>query len=248
MIVHVGTSGYAYPEWKGSFSPEKLPARAMLGFYAERFTTVEINNTFYRMPNEETLRKWASEAPDHFVFALKAPQRITHQKRLKEVGDELRYFMQTASVLEGKIGPTLVQLPPNMKKDLSRLSDFVSLIPPGWRTAFEFRNATWFSPDVYDLLRSGNHALVLADTGESECPIERTADWGYLRLRRVEYRPEDLELWARRVGELGWGETFVFFKHEDEATGPRLAGEFRTRVTLLTSAPAGSVASEDPAR
>jgi uncharacterized protein YecE (DUF72 family) len=244
--VHVGTSGFAYPEWKGSFYPEKLPAKAMLGYYADRFTTVEINNTFYRMPSEETLRKWASEVPDGFVFVLKAPQRITHQKRLREVGEDVRYFMQTAAVLEGKRGPTLVQLPPNFKKDIGRLADFVSAIPQGWRTAFEFRNATWFSGDVYDVLRAGNHALVLADTGEGECPIERTADWGYLRLRRVEYSPEDLDLWARRVGELGWQDAFVFFKHEDEATGPRLAADFRGR--LRTAAGEPDAASEDPTR
>jgi uncharacterized protein YecE (DUF72 family) len=230
MRVHIGTSGYAYPEWKGSFYPQDLPSRGFLGYYSRQFETVEINNTFYRMPSEKNMLAWAAEVPEGFVFALKAPQRITHQKRLKEAGEDLRFFLSTAALLEERRGPSLVQLPPTLKKDLPRLKDFVADIPSTWRAAFEFRHPSWFSDDVYDLLRAHGLALVAADTGEEEYPFVATADWGYLRLRRVEYGPAELAAWADRVRSAGWGEAFVYFKHEDEATGPRLAAEFRSRI------------------
>jgi uncharacterized protein YecE (DUF72 family) len=231
MRIHIGTSGYSYKEWKGSFYPADLPAKGMLGYYGRQFTTVEINNTFYRMPAEKNLLAWAADVPDHFIFALKTPQRITHIKRLREAADDFASFMQVASVLGPRLGPTLVQTPPSLKKDLPRLDDFVARIPATWRAAFEFRHASWFSDDVYDLLRSRNQALCLADTGEEgDAPVVATADWGYLRLRRVEYGPGDLELWAGRLREQPWSEACVYFKHEDEGTGPRLAREFGALV------------------
>ncbi|MBC7790408.1 MAG: DUF72 domain-containing protein [Anaerolineae bacterium] len=230
MRVRAGTSGYAYNEWKGSFYPSGIKADGMLRYYAERFSAVEINNTFYRTPSESTLLGWAESVPDGFTFVLKASQRITHIRRLREVSSEVGFFLQTASVLGDKLGPTLFQLPPNMKKDVARLTEFLELIPRVWRAAMEFRHASWFDEEVFDLLRSRDIALCLADTDEETTPFEATASWGYLRLRRVVYEELDLAAWAERVLAQSWGEAFVFFKHEDEATGPALAARFMRLV------------------
>jgi uncharacterized protein YecE (DUF72 family) len=227
MTLHVGTSGYSYKEWKGSFYPEKIPAKEMLRYYAERLSTVEINATFYRMPQQSILENWKEQVPANFRFSLKASQRITHFKRLKETDEETRYFLETAAVLAEQLGVVLFQLPPNMKKDLPRLESFLALLPPATRAAFEFRHPTWFDDDVLDLLRSQNCPLVVSDTDDLPVThIDKTADWGYLRLRRVNYSEENLAEWLRRVREQKWKETFVFFKHEDEGTGPKLAAQF----------------------
>jgi len=174
--------------------------------------------------------QWAAQVPDGFTFVLKATQRITHRKRLKEAGEELQYFLRTATVLGPKLGPTLFQLPPNLKLDLPRLQDFLALLPASWQAAFEFRHASWFHDDVYALLKAHGAALVIADTDPEESGLEvpfvSTAQWGYLRLRRVVYDQAALLAWARRVRDSGWQDAFVFFKHEDEATGPRLAADF----------------------
>lgn len=234
MRVQVGTSGYAYKEWKGSFYPADLKAEGFLPFYAGRFGTVEINATFYRMPTEKVLMQWAAQVPDDFTFVLKASQKITHRKRLKECGEELQYFLRTANVLGPRLGPTLFQLPPNLKKDLPRLQDFLTLVPHTWRAAFEFRHVSWFDDEVFGLLRSHNAALVIADTDPDESdlavPFMPTADWGYLRLRRAGYDAAALRRWAEQVQAAPWGGAFVFFKHEDEGTGPRLAAEFLTML------------------
>jgi uncharacterized protein YecE (DUF72 family) len=231
--IAVGTSGYAYKEWKGTFYPADLPADGMLKYYGERFGTVEINNTFYRTPSEKVVLGWAAEVPDGFTFVLKASQRITHRKRLKDAGEEVQYFLKTANVLGPKLGPTLFQLPPNLKKDLPRLTDFLALVPRTWRAAFEFRHASWLDDDVFAALKDHNAALCIADTdpeeGEREpltIPTVATADWGYLRLRRAAYPKPDLQRWARTVTAQPWTEAFVFFKHEDAGAGPKLAAEF----------------------
>jgi len=234
MRIAVGTSGYAYKEWKGSFYPAELKAEAMLRYYGERFTTVEINNTFYRMPREKVLLDWAAEVPDGFRFVLKASQKITHFKRLKDVGSEVEYFLRVANVLGPKLGPTLFQLPPNMKKDLPRLTDFLALVPRTWRAAFEFRHASWFEDDVFAALEEHNAALCAADTDPDEedgkealeVPFVATADWGYLRLRRAGYEQPDLVRWAAQVTSQAWTDAFVFFKHEEAGAGPKLAAEF----------------------
>ncbi len=233
MNVAVGTSGYAYKEWKGTFYPADLPADGMLKYYGGRFKAVEINNTFYRMPSEKVLLGWAAEVPDGFTFVLKASQRITHRKRLKEAGEELSYFLKTANVLGPKLGPTLFQLPPNLKKDLPRLVDFLALVPHSWRAAFEFRHPSWLDDEVFDALRKHNTALVIADTdpeeGEAEplvIPTVATADWGYLRLRRESYQQPDLKKWATTITAQPWRDAFVFFKHEEAGAGPKLAAEF----------------------
>lgn len=227
MNVLVGTSGFSYKEWKGRFYPEKLPADQMLRFYSSRFPTVEMNNTFYRMPSEKVLLGWADEVPETFHFAIKAPRRITHIKRLADAGEDTSFFLQAVTVLGPRLGPTLFQLPPNLKKDLPRLAAFLELLPRRWRAAFEFRHPSWYDDEVLSLLRSRDAALCVADTGEEgDPPFATTASWGYLRLRRVAYEAADMESWAQRIRGQGWTEVYVFFKHEDEATGPRLAADF----------------------
>ena len=237
MRIAVGTSGYAYKEWKGSFYPADLPADGMLRFYGSRFSTVEINNTFYRMPTEKVVIGWAADVPDAFTFVLKASQRITHRKRLKDAGEEVAYFLKTANVLGSKLGPTLFQLPPNLKKDLPRLQDFLGHVPETWRAAFEFRHASWFDDEVFAALKGHNAALVIADTdpeeGETEpfvVPTVATADWGYLRLRRAAYQKADLTRWAAAVTSQPWQDAFVFFKHEEAGAGPKLADAFTAEL------------------
>ncbi len=230
MKVRVGTSGFAYKQWKGSFYPDKLKDAEMLAFYASRFSTVEINNTFYRMPAKPALTKWAEETPPAFSFVLKAPKRITHEKRLGDVADSLAYLFETASVMGPKLGPVLFQLPPFLKKDLSRLQAFLARLPAGQRAALEFRHESWFADDVYQALRAAGAALCLADTDEGSTPSEVTADWGYLRLRRTEYDDSALAQWADKVLSLPWREAYVFFKHEDEGKGPALAARLVDRL------------------
>ena len=227
MRLLVGTSGFSYKEWKGSFYPEDLPASGMLRYYAERLSAVEINNTFYRMPRAEMLADWARQVPEGFVFVLKASQRITHQKRLKEAGDSVDYFFRTAATLGTRLGPTLFQLPPNLKKDLPRLEAFLAVLPEGTRAAFEFRHASWFEDDVYTALSSRGAALCIAEDEELATPLVATAGWGYARLRRQDYVSEDLARRAAEYRRQSWSELYAFFKHEDAGSGPRLAAEFR---------------------
>ena len=231
MKLHTGTSGFAYKEWKGSFYPEDLADSKMLPFYAEHFKACEINNTFYRMPSEKVLQDWAAQVPDDFRFILKASRQITHIRRLKaEAAEPLAFLLKTSEVLGDRRGPFLIQLPPNMKKDLDRLTAFLPHLPAGVRAAFEFRHASWHDDAVFDALRAHNAALCIAHVEEEEgavqTPFVKTADWGYLRLRKVNYADGEVEAWAERVKSAGWAQAFVFFKHEDEGTGPTLAKRF----------------------
>jgi len=227
MELLAGTSGYSYKEWKGSFYPEKLAADRWLRFYAERFPTVEINNSFYRMPDEKMLARWAGEVPDHFAFTLKAPQRITHQKRLKEAEGDLAEFLRRAAALGPKLGPLLFQLPPFFKKDLDVLAGFLEHLPRGREIAFEFRNATWDDAAVHELLRARSAMLCTADTDKGDPPpLVATTGTGYLRLRREAYSDGDLADWVKRVAAQPWSRAYVYFKHEDEAAGPRFAARF----------------------
>ena len=219
MRIRVGTSGYSYREWKGSFYPEKLKNADMLRYYAERFSAVEINNTFYRMPKASVLEAWGEQVPTDFLFVLKASQQITHRKRLKDAGEPLAYLLETAATLGARRGPILFQLPPNLKKDVDRLCGFLELLPEELPFAFEFRHETWVDDDVHSALRERNCALVCADTedsGDAGAPIVPTADWGYLRLRRCDYTPQELGPWADRIRSQPWTRAFVFFKHEDD--------------------------------
>ncbi len=226
MKLRVGTSGYSYPEWKGSFYPEKMKAADMLGFYAERFGTVEVNNTFYRTPSPSVVMAWSAQVPETFRFVLKMPRRISHDRRLADVSDNLTYFLNAAMTLGGKLGPVLVQLPPNFKKDVGRLVDFLAQVPASCRVAFEFRHDSWFDDETYEALRARGASLCIADTDEGDTPLVTTAKWGYLRLRRVEYGDSELAAWHEKIAAQGWDEAFVFFKHEDEGKGPQFAARF----------------------
>ena len=227
MSLYVGTSGYSYHEWKGIFYPAELPDRQMLRYYGGVFRSVEINNTFHRMPTPALLQSWSQEVPAGFKFALKAPQRITHFQRLKGVDDAVSYLFDVARGLGERLGPVLFQLPPSLKKDLPLLRDFLALLPPGARASFQFRHRSWMDDEVFQLLRRNDAALCIADVeDEVETPAVATATWGYLRLRRQEYGEAELKRWAELVARQKWQDAFIFFKHEESAQGPLLAQKF----------------------
>ena len=228
MKIHVGTSGYAYKEWKGKFYPGKISPKEMLRFYSEHLKTVEINNTFYHMPKENVLTSWAEQVPGDFVFALKAPQAITHLKRLRNVFQETEYLFRTLSVLGRKLGPVLFQFPKSFRADRPALQDFLGLIPKDMACAFEFRSPSWLNDEVLDLLRERRFSLCIADADENPAnDIISTATWGYLRLRRSDYTDADLSQWLERIRAQKWEKVFVFFKHEEEAKGAETAVRFR---------------------
>jgi uncharacterized protein YecE (DUF72 family) len=224
MNLYVGTSGYSYREWKGTFYPKDLPIKRMLRHYGEHFRAVEINSTFRRMPTPSVLEAWMSQVPANFKFVLKAPQRITHIQRLKDAGDLVSSLFEVAGVLKERLGPLLFQLPPNFKMDMPRLRQFLALLPSQRRTAFEFRHQSWFDEKVFGLLRDHQAALCIAEAEDDlKVPFVATADWGYLRLRRPDYSDRELKTWIKRVCGQKWRDVFVFFKHEDEGKGPRMA-------------------------
>ena len=227
MNLYVGTSGYSYKQWKGPFYPQDLPARRMLRYYGEHFRTVEINSTFRRLPKASVLEAWKEAVPADFKFVLKAPQRITHFQRLKDAGDSVSDLLETATALREQLGPLLFQLPPNLKKDVPRLRDFLALLPSNRRAAFEFRHQSWFDSEVFGLLRNHPAALCIAEAeGDLEVPFVSTADWGYLRLRRLDYGDAELTAWVKRARQQNWRDIFVFFKHEDTGKGPQMAKRF----------------------
>ena len=218
--VLAGASGYSFKEWKGTFYPEKLKSEEMLRFYSERLPTVEINNTFYRMPRANVLEDWAASTPEGFRFAIKASRRITHMSRIKpeSSAEPVGYLYQNLASLGPKRGPVLFQLPPNLKVDLPRLEAFLALLPADHRAAFEFRNETWFDDSVYAALRSAGAALVLSEREDNAPPpLVETAPWGYLRLRLETYSEEDLAQWARTLAATTWTDAFVYFMHEPTA-------------------------------
>ena len=225
MTIWVGTSGYNYPEWKGSFYPETMPAAKMLPYYAERFPTVEINYTFYRTPNEQILAGWDAATPARFKLTLKAPKRITHDARLRDCGDRVRQFLETAATLGPKLGALLFQLPPNLRKDLALLDAFLDSFPPRVCAAFEFRHVSWLDEEVYGRLRARNLALCVADSEKLSTPVEITADYGYFRLRDEGYTPADIARWAGVIRDTtsACTDVFVYFKHEEEGKGPEFA-------------------------
>lgn len=224
--IYAGTSGYNYPEWRGTFYPEKFSTNKMLAFYAERFPTVEINYTFYRMPTEKLLEGWAAGTPTHFTFTLKAPKRITHDARLQRCEETLQAFCRTARTLGPKLSVLLFQLAPVFKKDAGVLRTFLDQIPEGTRAAFEFRHASWFDAEIFDALRARNIALCIADSEKLSTPVEATADYGYFRLRDEGYQQADIEKWAAIVKALPAQDVFVYFKHEEQGLGPEFARRF----------------------
>lgn len=229
MHVSIGTSGYSFPEWKGRFYPRDLPADGMLRYYASRFPTVEVNNTFYRLPKESVVTEWAQSVPEGFTFSIKASQRITHNARLKDVDETMAYLLRTCTALGERRGPTLFQLPPNMKKDLERLEAFLALIPKRWRATMEFRHPTWFSDDVYALLARHEVALCIAESEDGAVPQVATTHYGYLRLHKPAYEAAELDRWAGWIREQKWDNAWVYFKHDDDTAGPALALDFIRR-------------------
>ena len=234
MDIRVGTSGWSYKEWKGVFYPADLSSDDMLRYYASRLPTVEINNSFYRIPKEKVLLDWAAQVPPEFRFVLKASRRITHISRLADEDDSLAYFMRTVNVLGQQLGPTLFQCPPSLRLDLPRLESFLDRVPRTWRAAMEFRHTSWFTDQVYELLRAHDVALVAVDEDESEgsgAPLVPTATWGYLRLRRTDYDEAALTSWVERIRSQPWREAYAFLKHdEDKPTGPDAATKMRALV------------------
>lgn len=227
MRIYAGTSGFAYDEWKGTFYPEDLPAGERLRYFGEKLPAVEINNTFYRLPKAKVVQGWADQVPAGFRFALKASQRITHKKRLKEAESETEYLLRVTGALGDRLGALLFQMPPYLRKDAPRLAAYLELLPAGTRAAFEFRHETWADDEVRDLLRARDCALVVSETDEEpEAELVATASWGYLRLRRCDYTDAELAARAERVRATGWAEAFVFFKHEEEGAGPAMALRF----------------------
>jgi uncharacterized protein YecE (DUF72 family) len=227
MTLYVGTSGYSYKEWKGSFFPEKLSPKEMLSYYAARFQAVELNNTFYRLPKPDMIESWRSQVADDFRFTVKASQGITHFRRLKDAAGATRLMLKSVSPFEDSLGAVLFRLPEDLEKDLKRLEAFLKVLPPEIPAAFEFRHATWFDDDVLTLLRSQQRVLVVSDRDEMPAShIDKTADWGYMRLRRVKYSESELAEWIKKMKAQRWKDTYVFFKHEDEGTGPKLAARF----------------------
>jgi uncharacterized protein YecE (DUF72 family) len=222
--VLVGTSGYNYPEWRGSFYPEKFSTDKMLPYYAERFPTVEINYTFYRLPTEKLLAGWAAATPESFCFTLKAPRRITHDAKLSRCEDLVQAFCRAARTLGPRLATLLFQLPPTFKKDPAVLREFVELLPEGTRAAFEFRHASWLDAEIFDVLRARNVALCIADSEKMSTPVEITADYAYFRLRDEGYQQADIERWAETIRNLrGVTAVFVYFKHEEQGLGPEFA-------------------------
>lgn len=240
MHIHVGTSGYNYPEWRGSFYPEEFPAGRMFEFYSARFRTVEINYTFYRMPTPKTTGAWRDQAPEGFTYALKAPRRMTHDQRLKGGDDSLAFFCDAARVLGPHLGPLLFQLPPNLKCDLARLEAFLAQLPADVQAAFEFRHDSWLTDEVFARLTDRGVALCIADFGDKTTPLRATARHGYFRLRDEGYGPEDLDRWAGEVAAMAdrWDTAHVFFKHEEEGKGPEFAARFIERLVARGLTPA----------
>ncbi|MCD6041648.1 MAG: hypothetical protein K0R40_1251 [Burkholderiales bacterium] len=215
-----GASGYSFKEWKGSFYPQDIKPDGMLAYYADRLPTVEINNTFYRMPKTSVLENWVRATPEAFRFAIKASRRITHMARLKadSAADSVQFLYRNLAALGGKRGPVLYQLPPFLKKDLPRLAEFLRLLPPDHRAAFEFRDESWLADDVYEALKGAGAALCLSEREDSAPPpLIETAPWGYVRLRLETYSDTELQQWAGRLSATGWSQTYVYFMHEPTA-------------------------------
>ena len=233
MKLLAGTSGYSFKEWKGTFYPEDLKQDGMLSFYATRFPTLEINNTFYRLPKEHVLLEWASQVPENFRFAIKASQKITHYTRLKAESESMvQFLLKNTATLGDKMGPILFQLPPNLKKDIPRLQNFLGYLPHDRRYTFEFRHETWFDDEVFAVLRDRDIAMCISESAELACPMVCTATWGYLRLHKLDYTADGLSEWAQRVSEQKWNDVYVYFKHDEgEGSGPPAVEAFARAIT-----------------
>lgn len=241
MQLRIGSSGFSYDFWRGEFYPPELDAGDMLAYYAARFDTVEINNTFYRMPNAGVLRRWAEVVPAHFRFVIKASRRITHVARLRDVGSDVTYLFRQLEALGDKLGPVLLQCPPFLRVDVELLRGFLSLLPSGCAPVLEFRHRSWFDETVYAALRERGACLCISDEDQADPPVVATADVGYLRLRGEHYDDDVLRGWLRRMA--AWPDAYVFFKHE--ATAPRLIERARALAAAPPDPPLGD---DDPGR
>jgi uncharacterized protein YecE (DUF72 family) len=236
MRLAAGTSGFSFAEWRGNFYPERLPQAKMLASYSSRLPTVELNNTFYRMPRPELIDGWAGGVPAGFTFAPKAPRRITHSQKLDGSQEAMAQFLDAVKRFDDKLGPLLFQLPPFMKKDVGRLTAFLELLPQGTRAAFEFRHASWFDDEVYAALAAREVALCAAEVDPGDgtgAPLLRTASYSYVRLRRAEYDAAALDAFLSRLAVLGVDEAFVYFKHEVQ--GPSYALELLNRAGVAAT-------------
>ena len=232
MTWYVGTSGFSYKEWKGRFYPETIAPKDMLSYYASRLHAVELNNTFYRMPQPSMIETWKAQVPESFRFSVKAPQSITHFRRLNNARPQTQLMLKTIAPLEDRLGAVIFRLPENMKKDLKRLESFLKELPAETRAVFDFRHPTWFDDEVLALLRSQKRVFCVSDIEDlPESYTFKTADWGYVRLRRERYTKADLRKWIKRIKTHKWKNAYVFFKHEDEGTGPKLAEQFMNLAT-----------------
>ena len=246
--IWIGTSGYQYPEWVGSFYPGKLSKAKMLTYYAERFSTTEVNYTFRSIPTPKTVRRWVDETPDAFRFSLKAPQRVTHFAKLRNCGDVLKHFLTQVRALGPKLGPILFQLPPTFKADVAVLAQFLATMGPQMRAAFEFRHESWFADETFETLRKHNAALCIADTDDLSTPVLHTADFSYFRLRRVDYASAALKRWAKEVQKAARssGDTFVYFKHEETGTGPKYGAQMKKLLGLSPNGEGKSLPETSP--
>ncbi|MBK8259063.1 MAG: DUF72 domain-containing protein [Polyangiaceae bacterium] len=236
MKLWIGTSGFSYPEWKGSFYPENMPTTKMFGFYSQHFSTVEINATFYRMPTDKLVLGWAETAPAGFRYTLKAPKTITYIKQLKECEQPVSFFLGRAEKLGVHRGALLFHLPPYLKKDVALLRDFLTLVPREMRATFEFRSSSWHDEEVYTALADAGAALCISDSEKLTTPLVATTSWGYFRLRDEGYTNEDLVRWHSRITEQKWDEAFVYFKHEDAGKGAQLGAALKAICAASTSA------------
>ncbi len=234
MEQWIGTSGYQYAEWKGTFYPTDMATAKMLTYYGERFASTEVNYTFRRFPSAKTIARWLEETPAAFKFSLKAPQRITHFAQLRNCEEIVYAFQNAIARLGEKLGPVLFQLPGSIKKDAPRLAEFLQQLPPEMKAAFEFRHASWFDDEIFATLQKSNAALCIAESADLATPAVATANFGYLRLRREDYASADFARWAEFVAtqEQKWTSAYIYFKHEESGIGPKFAAEMRS----LTSA------------
>lgn len=234
MNAWIGTSGFQYPEWKGGFYPADLSAKEMLPYYAERFSSTEVNYTFRSLPSEKTIHNWDEATPAAFRFSFKAPQRVTHFSKLRGCGGILEVFQKAITLAGPKCGPVLFQLPPTFRKDAEVLRAFFQDVPKGLRCAFEFRDAGWFDDEVFEILRSANAALCIAENEELATPAVATADFGYLRLRREDYTPAQIKKWAGWISKqsAAWSDAHIYFKHEERGVGPKFGQAMQRALGL----------------
>ncbi len=221
----VGTSGFQYPEWKGKFYPEDLPASKMLGYYAEHFRTTEVNYSFRRIPSEKAIENWSKSTPDGFRFSFKAPQKVTHFAKLRDCEEVVNVFFEALAPMGEKLGSVLFQLPPSFKKDIGVLREFLSILPGKMRPAFEFRHESWFGEEIFDALNEANAALCVAEDEDLSTPFVATANFGYLRPRREDYTKQDIGKWAKSIEAQRekWSDAYIYFKHEEQCVGPKYA-------------------------